>query len=250
MTSTRAIGIDCATDPKNVGLALAELRDDGVTVLEVAVGGNIAQLDAWLTSRITSSEPVLIAVDAPLGWPAPLGAFLVEHNAGDDAPDGAHRLFRRATDDCIHAALGKRPLDVGADRIARCAHAALKLLARLRVATAKPMRLAWSPGRVSETSCIEVYPAATLASRGISAKGYKAKDGVRARAAVIEAIAPEVKLSRETRTSAERLDHVLDAVLCTLAANDFLRGTVIPVPVQSAETARREGWIWARPRSG
>jgi hypothetical protein len=33
-------------------------------------------------------------------------------------------MFRRLTDDVIHARFGKRPPDIGADRIARAAHAA------------------------------------------------------------------------------------------------------------------------------
>src|SRR5437016_7332440 len=41
-------------------------------------------------------------------------------------------MFRRVTDDVIYERLGKRPLDVGADRIARTAHAALRFLEELR----------------------------------------------------------------------------------------------------------------------
>jgi hypothetical protein len=72
-----------------------------------------------------------------------------------------NELFRRATDDDIKLRLGKRPLDVGADRIARTAAAALKLLDRLRRETGRPIPLAWTPDEDPTWRAIEVYPVAT-----------------------------------------------------------------------------------------
>ena len=37
-------------------------------------------------------------------------------------------------------------------------------------------------------------------------------------------------------------DHILDAILCVLAAADFVRGDVI-MPKNEAQ-AKQEGWIW------
>ena len=48
------------------------------------------------------------------------------------------------------------------------------------------------------------------------------------------------------REAVEAVDHALDAVLCLVAAADFLRGDVVqPLPADLA-SARREGWIWFR----
>ncbi|HXQ24571.1 MAG TPA: hypothetical protein VN812_23015 [Candidatus Acidoferrales bacterium] len=41
-------------------------------------------------------------------------------------------MFRRLTDDVVYERLGKRPLEVAADRIAWAAHAALKFFGDLR----------------------------------------------------------------------------------------------------------------------
>ena len=60
----------------------------------------------------------------------------------------ANAMFRRITDVFIQTRLGKRPLDVGADRIARTAYAALAILAILRVELGIPIPLAWTPGLV------------------------------------------------------------------------------------------------------
>jgi hypothetical protein len=94
----------------------------------------------WLDQR----DNVLIALDAPLGWPRALGACLQSHMAGAPLDSEANALFRRATDDEIKVRLSKRPLDVGADRIARTAVAALELLGALRRETGRPVPLAWA----------------------------------------------------------------------------------------------------------
>src|SRR5687767_13252508 len=128
------VGIDCASDARNVGLALASLDHGRTKLLELCRGTKTPPIEdvitKWLGSRPTSS--VLLALDAPLGWPASLGDVLSRHAAGSTPPVTAHQMFRRRTDDVVYRVLKKRPLDVGADRIARCAHAALALLQRLR----------------------------------------------------------------------------------------------------------------------
>jgi hypothetical protein len=48
-------------------------------------------------------------------------------------------MFRRMTDRAIHKNVGRTPLDVGADWIARTAHAALRFLAELRRALPRPV---------------------------------------------------------------------------------------------------------------
>jgi hypothetical protein len=50
------------------------------------------------------------------------------------------------------------------------------------------------------------------------------------------------------RSVLQESDDVLDAVICLLAAQDFLLGDALP-PLDQA-LAEREGWIWARRPKG
>ncbi len=157
------IGIDCAVKATNVGLALGRFSD-GITFVETVVRGSSEPdlpgiIEGWLSDR--PEGPALLALDAPLGWPAPLAQALPDHRAGEVLQPTADQLFRRTTDGFVWKRIGKRPLDVGADRIARTAHAALRLLDQLRQRIASPIPLAWQPD-IGGIAAIEVYPAATL----------------------------------------------------------------------------------------
>ena len=154
----RIIGVDCATKDAKTGLALAIRDENGLRLQEAITCSRdrpaISVIAAWLTE---SPEAALVAIDAPLGWPKPLGESLVAHRAGATIGVPANRMFRRSTDLFVKDELGKTPLDVGADRIARTAHAALILLERLRVQLGSPIPLAWDRTKVSGHAVIEVY---------------------------------------------------------------------------------------------
>ena len=172
----RLIGWDCAVDAKKCGLAFGEATGEGLEVQSVATGLSDKVLTGAIAEHIATSEPCLLAIDAPLGWPSDLGAALTGHEAGGELPHLSHDLFRRGTDRFIKRTIGKQPLDVGADRIARTALAALQRLAHLREKTSQPLPLAWVPGQLEDSACIEVYPAGTLTACGFPAAGYKGKD--------------------------------------------------------------------------
>lgn len=263
----RIIGIDCATDPKNVGLALCTIRHARPRIDEVIVGKSWPAIDeqvarwatatptgaATPTATPTTTTPTLFALDAPLGWPALLGASLHAHHAGAGLDPPANALFRRSTDDAIAQRLGKRPLDVGSDRIARTAHSALSFLARLRKRLDAPIPLAWQPGPLDTTSAIEVYPAGTLAARDLPSSGYKGpSDAATARRQQLADVIAQELFSDEHALGEQALelmvgtDHALDAVLCVCAGLDFLAGDV--VPPDDLRLAKQEGWIWVRPR--
>ena len=89
-----------------------------------------------------SQDPVLIAIDAPLGWPKPLAETLINHLAGMPIETPANAMFRRKTHLFIQTRLGKRHLDVGADRIARTSYAGLAILGTLRAELGMPIPLA------------------------------------------------------------------------------------------------------------
>ena len=235
------IGVDCATDPRKVGLALATW-DDGVVLRDArvepswdAIRGRVA---GWITPR------TILALDAPLGWPTALGRTLSEHVAGGGVEAPANALFRRSTDDVVREQVGKRPLDVGADRIARTAHRALAFLNALRAETGLPIPLAWTPGEAMGATALEVYPAATLAVRGVVSAGYKGDTGEERRLEILDALGAVMRFDEELAARMRGSDHVLDAALCCLAAGDFMDGRVL-VPAD-AEVARKEGWIWVR----
>lgn len=68
-----------------------------------------------------------------------MGQALNYHYAAEGVSIGPNDLFRRETYRFIKRNVGKQPLDVGADRIARTAHAALKVIEELRLLTSKPI---------------------------------------------------------------------------------------------------------------
>jgi predicted nuclease with RNAse H fold len=240
------VGVDCATSPERTGLAYGVVDGNNLLELKRATLGTAGEsAAATIAGWIAGAENYVVAFDAPLGWPAALGVTLASHRAGTPIEVEATQMFSRETDRFVRAALGKRPLEVGADRIARTARAALDLLDQVRQATGKELPLAWKSGRSS--GVIEVYPAASLLSRGISASGYKGETPAarKARTAMLERLRPEFRTSVSAEVLVED-DDILDAVVCTLAAADFARGEAIAP--DNRKLARREGWIWFRDR--
>lgn len=241
------IGIDCATEDKKVGLARATFIDGRVTLERAQVCG--AELSAAETvARWLVAEPgrALIAIDAPLGWPVGLAQSLASHHAGVEVATPPNDMFRRHTDRFVQARLGKTPLDVGADRIARTAHAALKLLGRVRQLIGAPVPLAWHGDFSDRVAAIEVYPSATLGSHGLPSVGYKKPRDIAIRHSIIEGLSRRMTIDIDIPVLEEKPD-ALDAVVCLLAAGDFLTGNVMPP--ENLELAQKEGWIWAMPRS-
>ena len=236
------IGIDCATVAKKVGLALCSVGEGRPRIDKLLVGESWPAIDEQVVQWATGAT--LLALDAPLGWPAPLADSLHAHHAGAALAPTANALFRRATDDTIAEQLGKRPLDVGSDRIARTAHAALSLLTRLRERLGEPIPLAWHPGPVEGLAAIEVYPAGTLAARRLPHSGYKAatEHSTELRRQLTNAVQQELSIDDEATALMVQSDHALDAVLCVSAGLDFLSGNVLRP--DDLNLAKREGWIW------
>lgn len=106
------IGIDCATQPRKVGLALAEL-DGEIIRIKACRTASPREEPAWIVSRwMADHGTALLALDAPLGWPRAMGEALSTHQAGAGIGAATHELFRRQTDDAIHQRFNKRPLEV------------------------------------------------------------------------------------------------------------------------------------------
>ena len=247
------IGIDCATKANKVGLAIATSSRGHTAVEEVRLGSSGKGPDDIVAEWVQQQEgPTLLALDAPLGWPAPLAQALPRHRAGAKLPydadetfrsenelrQRANRLFRRDTDKYIFERTGKRSLDIGADRIARTAHAALALLEELRRRLDKPIPLAWGPD-ISGVSAIEVYPAATLKAHGIA---YN-PDSAEARQWLCDALGTRIGMPSDSGAILRSRD-ALDAVTCVLAGHDFLADQALRP--ENPILAEQEGWIWVR----
>ena len=230
---TTIIGIDCATQPKNVGLALAR-HDRGRVMIEATeVGSKERPPEMIIADWLVGVDTALLALDAPLGWPSLLGSTLAGHRAGERLQPDADQLFHRDTDDHVHEVFRKRPLEVGANLIARTARAALELLEVLRRTLGHPIPLAWDRGALSGIQAIEVYPAATwLARRKGEKKGWTAFGHLGGDVESVGTLAIPTS------------DHARDAVVCAVAGADFLTGAA--VPPRNPELAKKEGWIWVR----
>lgn len=237
------IGIDCATNPTDVGIAFGRFSNEHTMVERVEQGSRRDEpadiVAAWLKGQ---DDPTLLALDAPLGWPNTLAEELQVHTAGRKFTSSANSLFRRSTDMFIKEKIGKQSLDVGADRIARTAYSALDLLNRLSQMLERNIKLAWEP-TINGISVIEVYPAATLIAHGIDTRGYKSTDGKAERQRVIADLKLRVTVSAEIPSIEKRSDSV-DAIACVLAGQDFLSGLAFP-PSDNTLVAK-EGWIWVR----
>jgi hypothetical protein len=170
------IGIDCATQPNKLGLALGEWVGERVRIKACRTASPQERPEEIVGAWLKASGRALLALDAPLGWPVELQRALAGHQAGEVMGASAHALFRRQTDDDIYNRFRKRPLEVGANLISRTAVAALDLLQTLRTSTGMAIPLAWSPLDVNPIAAIEVYPAATRLSMDQKAKAARLRD--------------------------------------------------------------------------
>jgi predicted RNase H-like nuclease len=244
--NTFFLGIDVATTHSKVGLALAVYESHyRATLLKVQQCGKDTSPANTITDWIRGQEGrIIMAMDAPLGWPKAMGEELSKHSAGMDLTlKEPNQFFRRETDRFIKSKIGKTPLDVGADRIARTAHAALALLGDVRNRLGKKIPLAWS-SNFTDIAAIEVYPAATSKALGIRSYGYKAKDQKNERKEILRGLSGLIEIGEHEPDLMKNPD-VLDAVVCVIAGMDFIAGRVMH-PEKSA-LAKREGWIWVRP---
>ena len=243
MTMTTIIGIDCAVKEGNVGVAIGKY-DKGMcalTKLPEPVSENWVL--EFVCDSINESTRTLLALDAPLGWPAALGSALFDHSAGNEIYAPSNLLFRRATDRFIKTCLDKQPLDVGADRIARTAKAALDLLGQVREQTGFSIPLVWNASFTEKVGAVEVYPAGTLLSYGLPDSGYKRATQAAVRKKILGELGRLMNVCNGSRTP-ENNANVLDAIVCVLSGADFLSGQVY-FPEDETQ-AKKEGWIWVK----
>ncbi len=91
------IGIDCATDPKKRGVAVAKYDKDNCVVRSVDTGLSDEQIANSVKNCLEQNDRALVALDAPLGWPELLGKSLADHHAGRPLRELPNTLFRHVT---------------------------------------------------------------------------------------------------------------------------------------------------------
>lgn len=248
MSHIDIIGVDCSTNRSKLGIARGVLTDGILSVTEVVTGqsNHIQTISSW----IKNSPRTLLAFDAPLGWPQAMGLNLVGHKAGELINVEPNSMFRRHTDRFLKQKLDKQSLDVGSNLIARTALDALKLIDSIRQETGNEIPLAWSPQFLDRCAVIEVYPAATLEARGIDSKGYKKTSPekpsqLKHRREILGFLGGEIQFECDAEMVV-RTDDNLDAVLCLLAAADFLSDKAYKPSAEMQQTAEKESWIWVK----
>jgi predicted nuclease with RNAse H fold len=231
MNPITIVGVDCAAQPENTGLARTTRDGETLIVHETCCASRRTSAASIVAGWIKKSDRALLALDAPLGWPAAFGHELTRHRAGAPLATAAHAMFRRMTDDEIHRRLGKRPLEVAADRIARATHAALRFLEDLRALVDAPIPLVWSADRAGAFGAIEVYPAATRIALGVP-RGAGSLAGLESR----------LRITADIPRDSE---HARDAIVCAITAVEFLADRTIAPTAHQRPQAEHEGWIWA-----
>jgi len=245
MTNTIVIGVDCATEDERTGVAFGVSDAGDCRIEQAMLEADLPSIPSRVRDCVQSAGRVLIAIDSPLGWPAPLGTVLAGHSAGEPMPEiCADELFARTCDQYVHRALRKKPLEVGADRIARTARRALELLGQISRTLEQRVELAWDSRFEAPVAVIEVYPAATLRALGHPKGGYKRDEDTRQRDQILARLAGETRIAGEAALRGREQPDVLDAMICVLAGHDFLAGRC--QPPENAALAVKEGWIWFR----
>ena len=276
----RIIGWDAAVDPRNTALTLVTWRGAGSdsrpapedAAREIAalhVAAHVAPRDheeliGTVSDWIHGETPTVLCVDSPLGWPERMAEALAVHVAGAGIEASADELFRRVTDIDVRRRVGKTPLDVGADRIARTALATLNAIADVqervgRIGRTIHMPTAFeNPRHHPETvPLLESYPAGWFASERIVTRGYRPPESTGRRRELLDQVEQRLRSGGVELTYGAEVDRDrftrraddLDALMCTLNGVDYLLGRCPPPAVDQQETARREGWIWCKDRS-
>lgn len=278
------IGIDCAADPEDIGIAFARTDGDLLLIDRVLARfrcgtkdrtERIAQLAKTITDEVMDDRPTLFALDAPLGWPVSMSNALRSHEAGSssllDLPLVGHDdLFRRETDRVVMTETGKKPLEIGADRISRVTHTALRLAGRLASHPRLTTTPIADPTGHHESILIEVYPALAgpffLSPKSKATTGRDYWNNIAKKLGELKEEAWPAMLDRLQRCQAiedttidtgglndkdkKLRDHGFDAILCAWTGFRFLQGKCVPPRGIPDNTLTREGWIWFDERVG
>lgn len=237
----RTLGVDLAAATKKTAAAVLEWGDGGARLVEVFLGVD----DGEIVRLFGASD--MTGIDCPVGWPDAFLPFLAGHLAGDPHPvldhdgiEGRRLLAYRDTDRFVTARTGLIPLSVAADRLA---HPAM----RCAVIQAKIAQQHGPQARDGSDRFAEVYPAASLRSWGLLARGYKGRGSAEVQQlagilAALQRAAPWLDLAGHEAELAGS-DDMFDAVIASLTARAVALGDTLSPDPGHARAARSEGWI-------
>lgn len=181
---------------------------------------------------------VVLAIDAPLGFPTEFSDLLAGRTPGPFAPDGReinNRLAYRETDRHVFTTFNKKPLSASFDKLGNNATVAMVHTRRLRQQNELRVPPFDEPDDSIATG-IEVYPALVKQKRK---RGDT--EPLPCNASVNELLPPGSQPGSDE----------CDACICALMALAYGHAGRIPglpriepVPPPLTETIRREGWIY------
>jgi hypothetical protein len=255
-TPLRFVGIDLATEANRTGVVI--VTPDGASASASLPAHGFVADDRGLVELV--DRGTVVGLDSPLGWPDDFVAAVTAHRMSARWPTFEHRstdriresLRHRTTDLFVRALdLGSTPLSVSSDLIGVVAMRGAWLQ------SAWAQRWGGLETRDGSGRLVETYPAAALrawgflARRGVRYKGGGAQGARESQCAERERIVGEIEHASETWLSiapalhdaAIASDHELDALVSALVALAARADATYPVPVESKEAARREGWI-------
>jgi len=233
--------VDLAAATKKTAAAVLEWEGGTATLVHLALDVNDAEIVRLFGGC------AMTGIDCPVGWPDAFLPFIAAHLAGEPYPvldydgiEGRRLLAYRETDRFTTGLTGLIPLSVSADRLA---HPAM----RCAVIQAKISREHGLQPRDGSGRLAEVYPAGSLKTWGLLARGYKGRGGPEAERlggllAALRDAAPWLDLSgHEERLAGS--DDLFDAVIAALTARAVAVGATVGPDEAHAAAARSEGWI-------
>lgn len=233
--------MDLAAATKKTAAAVVEWNGGCARLVHLALDVD----DAEIVRLFGGSD--LTGIDCPVGWPDAFLPFIAGHLAGNPQPvlehdgiAGRRLLAYRDTDRFVTGRTGLIPLSVSADRLA---HPAM----RCAVIQAKIGQEYGLQPRDGSGRLAEVYPAASLKTWGLLARGYKGRGGTESErlggllAALAEA-APWLDLAGYEPQLAGS-DDMFDALIAALTARAVAVGATAAPDAANAAAARTEGWI-------
>ncbi|MET0966135.1 MAG: DUF429 domain-containing protein [Nakamurella sp.] len=239
--SFRTVGVDLASQNKQTAIAEIAWSGSGATLSSLRLGASNDDIIEAAT------DAAVLGIDCPVGWPRPFTDLLIAVRAGKVPPDtavdaaGKQALAFRRTDEAVHAATGRWPLSVSADRIAYPAMRCAGLLARL-AATGQQVRRSGIDSLVAE-----VYPAAALRIWGLPTASYKATGSTisDSRATLVDALIDQTGWLTwgDWRALCLESHDALDAVVCAIVAGAVQLGRTTRPTGDELAVAEEEGWI-------
>ena len=237
----RTLGVDLAAATRKTAAAVLEWTAGGARLEHLALDVG----DDEIVRLFGSSD--MTGIDCPVGWPDAFLPFLAGQLAFEPHPvldydgiAGRRLLAYRDTDRFVTARTGLIPLSVSADRLA---HPAMRCaVIQAKIAADHGPQARDGSGRLAE-----VYPAASLKTWGLPARGYKGRGGPEAQRLAdildsLTAAAPWLDLAGHQEHLAGS-DDMLDALIASLTARAVALDRTVRPDAGHARAAVTEGWI-------